>query len=86
MALVTIVSCAMLMTAGDFSHLASIFILLQKMKSSSVRLPSLRGRSVLTFESQSCSGLSFKSQVLYLMVFVTRYLGEPGRFPFLATL
>jgi hypothetical protein len=24
---------------------------------------------------QSCSGLSFKSQVLYLLVFVTRYLG-----------
>ncbi|KAF9882650.1 endoplasmic reticulum retention protein [Aspergillus nanangensis] len=43
--------------AADFSHLASIFILLQKIKSSS-----------------SCSGLSFKSQVLYLMVFVTRYL------------
>ncbi|KAL2817210.1 ER lumen protein retaining receptor-domain-containing protein [Aspergillus cavernicola] len=42
---------------ADFSHLASIFILLQKMKSSS-----------------SCSGLSFKSQALYLMVFVTRYL------------
>lgn len=43
--------------SADFSHLASIFILLQKMKSSS-----------------SCSGLSFKSQALYLMVFVTRYL------------
>ncbi|PKY03985.1 ER lumen protein retaining receptor [Aspergillus campestris IBT 28561] len=42
---------------ADFSHLASIFILLHKMKSSS-----------------SCSGLSFKSQVLYLVVFVTRYL------------
>ncbi|KAL4771375.1 ER lumen protein retaining receptor-domain-containing protein [Aspergillus nidulans var. acristatus] len=42
---------------ADFSHLASIFVLLHKMKSSS-----------------SCSGLSFKSQVLYLIVFVTRYL------------
>ncbi|CAG8161879.1 unnamed protein product [Penicillium salamii] len=42
---------------ADFSHLASIFMLLQKMKTSS-----------------SCSGLSFKSQVLYLLVFVTRYL------------
>ncbi|KAJ5238686.1 hypothetical protein N7468_003305 [Penicillium chermesinum] len=42
---------------ADFSHLASIFILLQKMKSTS-----------------SCAGLSFKSQVLYLLVFVTRYL------------
>ncbi|KAL1999768.1 hypothetical protein VTN02DRAFT_4053 [Thermoascus thermophilus] len=43
--------------SADLSHLASIFILLQKIKSSS-----------------SCSGLSFKSQVLYLIVFVTRYL------------
>ncbi|EED15072.1 er lumen protein retaining receptor, putative [Talaromyces stipitatus ATCC 10500] len=42
---------------ADFSHLISILILLQKMKSTS-----------------SCSGLSFKSQVLYLIVFVTRYL------------
>ncbi|OJJ79687.1 uncharacterized protein ASPGLDRAFT_52505 [Aspergillus glaucus CBS 516.65] len=42
---------------ADFSHLSSIFILLQKMKTSS-----------------SCSGLSFKSQVLYLIVFITRYL------------
>ncbi|KAL6233907.1 hypothetical protein BDW75DRAFT_180682 [Aspergillus navahoensis] len=42
---------------ADFSHLASIFVLLQKMKTSS-----------------SCSGLSFKSQFLYLIVFVTRYL------------
>ena len=24
---------------------------------------------------QSCSGISFKSQVLYLLVYVTRYLG-----------
>ena len=29
----------------------------------------------LTPDLQSCSGLSFKSQVLYLIVFVTRYLG-----------
>ncbi|OJJ44841.1 hypothetical protein ASPZODRAFT_153189 [Penicilliopsis zonata CBS 506.65] len=42
---------------ADFSHLTSIFILIQKIKSSS-----------------SCSGLSFKSQVLYLVVFLTRYL------------
>jgi ER lumen protein retaining receptor len=42
---------------ADFSHLSSIFILLQKMKTSS-----------------SCSGLSFKSQALYLIVFITRYL------------
>ncbi|PGH10968.1 hypothetical protein AJ80_07325 [Polytolypa hystricis UAMH7299] len=43
--------------AADFSHLVSIFILLQKMKSSS-----------------SCSGISFKTQALYLIVYVTRYL------------
>ncbi|EME85586.1 uncharacterized protein MYCFIDRAFT_52931 [Pseudocercospora fijiensis CIRAD86] len=42
---------------GDLSHLASIFILLAKMKSSS-----------------SASGISFKSQFLYLTVYVTRYL------------
>ncbi|EGD88238.1 hypothetical protein H112_04723 [Trichophyton rubrum D6] len=42
---------------ADISHLLSIFILLQKMKSSS-----------------SCSGISFKSQSLYLIVYVTRYL------------
>jgi len=42
---------------GDLSHLLSIFILLQKMNSSS-----------------SCSGLSFKSQALYFIVYITRYL------------
>ncbi|KAI4174354.1 MAG: hypothetical protein LQ348_006389 [Seirophora lacunosa] len=42
---------------ADLCHLASILILLQKMKSSS-----------------SCSGISFKSQALYLMVYGTRYL------------
>jgi hypothetical protein len=26
---------------------------------------------------QSCSGISFKSQALYLFVYVTRYLGKP---------
>ncbi|OAA69874.1 ER lumen protein retaining receptor [Cordyceps fumosorosea ARSEF 2679] len=43
--------------AADFSHLASIFILLHKM-----------------VQLNSCSGISFKSQALYLMVYVTRYL------------
>jgi len=43
--------------AGDLSHLLSIFILLQKMRS-----------------TKSCAGVSFKSQVLYLIVYVTRYL------------
>ncbi|KAI1405548.1 ER lumen protein retaining receptor [Hypoxylon fuscum] len=42
---------------GDFSHLASIFILLHKMT-----------------ELNGASGISFKSQALYLMVYVTRYL------------
>ncbi|KAI5864303.1 putative HDEL sequence binding protein [Durotheca rogersii] len=42
---------------GDFSHLASIFILLHKMTA-----------------VNGCSGISFKSQALYLLVYVTRYL------------
>jgi ER lumen protein retaining receptor len=28
---------------------------------------------------QSCSGISFKSQALYLIVYITRYLGEPAQ-------
>lgn len=43
--------------AADFSHLASIGILLHKM-----------------IQLNSCSGISFKSQALYLLVYVTRYL------------
>ncbi|KAI1431800.1 putative HDEL sequence binding protein [Xylaria sp. CBS 124048] len=42
---------------GDFSHLASILILLHKMT-----------------ELNGCTGISFKSQALYLMVYITRYL------------
>ncbi|MCO5613798.1 hypothetical protein L7F22_068076 [Adiantum nelumboides] len=42
---------------GDLSHLASIFILLQKIQ-----------------VSKSCRGISFKTQLLYSIVFVTRYL------------
>lgn len=42
---------------GDFSHLASILILLHKMT-----------------QLNSCSGISFKSQSLYLIVYVSRYL------------
>jgi len=42
---------------ADLAHLISVFILLQKMKSSG-----------------SCSGISFKSQALYFIVYVTRYL------------
>jgi len=30
---------------------------------------------------QSCSGISFKSQALYLFVYVTRYLGMPPPMP-----
>lgn len=43
--------------AGDFAHLASIFILLHKMQL-----------------SKSCRGISFKTQLLYTVVFVTRYM------------
>ncbi|KAL7895541.1 ER lumen protein retaining receptor domain-containing protein [Trichoderma sp. SZMC 28014] len=43
--------------AADFSHLASILILLRKM-----------------VQLNSCSGISFKSQGLYLLVYITRYL------------
>ncbi|KAF9005730.1 HDEL sequence binding protein [Hymenopellis radicata] len=42
---------------GDLSHLASIFILLHKIKT-----------------SRSCRGISFKTQALYVGIFVTRYL------------
>ncbi|KAI1807738.1 ER lumen protein retaining receptor [Daldinia bambusicola] len=42
---------------GDFSHLASIGILLHKM-----------------IELNGASGISFKSQALYFMVYITRYL------------
>ncbi|KFX86769.1 hypothetical protein O988_00396 [Pseudogymnoascus sp. VKM F-3808] len=42
---------------GDFSHLLSILILLDKM-----------------IRTNSCAGISFKSQALYLIVYVTRYL------------
>ncbi|QIX01515.1 hypothetical protein AMS68_007032 [Peltaster fructicola] len=42
---------------GDLSHVASLFILIAKMRSSS-----------------SASGISFKSQFLYTLVYVTRYL------------
>ncbi|KAI7884966.1 ER lumen protein retaining receptor [Lichtheimia hyalospora FSU 10163] len=42
---------------ADLMHLASIFILLHKIKT-----------------SRSCVGISFKSQLLYSVVFLTRYL------------
>lgn len=43
--------------AGDFAHLASIFILLHKIQL-----------------SRSCRGISFRTQLLYTIVFITRYL------------
>jgi len=42
---------------GDISHLASIIILINKIR-----------------KTKSCAGISFKSQALYAVVFVTRYL------------
>ncbi|PBK88505.1 ER lumen protein retaining receptor [Armillaria gallica] len=42
---------------GDLSHLASIFILLHKIRT-----------------TRSCRGISFKTQALYVAIFVTRYL------------
>lgn len=42
---------------GDLSHLASIILLIHKMR-----------------QSRSCSGISFKSQLLYAIVYCTRYL------------
>lgn len=63
---------------ADFSHLGSIFILLHKMVQLNVCIrafPSFLAHCRLTTSKQSCSGISFKSQALYLMVYVTRYLG-----------
>lgn len=40
---------------GDLSHLASIFILLNKIQ-----------------KSRSARGISFKTQLIYLIVFLTR--------------
>lgn len=47
---------------GDLSHLASIFILVQKIT-----------------KSRSCRGISFKTQLIYLIVFLTRFV--PRRAP-----
>lgn len=65
---------------GDLSHLASIFILLHKIQTSR----SCRGISPIPFAtyfphlrvltSISLLGISFKTQVLYVTVFVARYL------------
>lgn len=46
-------------TIGDLSHLASIFLLLHKMRT-----------------SHSCAGISLKSQILFLVVYISRYCGE----------
>ncbi|KAG2043815.1 ER lumen protein retaining receptor-domain-containing protein [Suillus americanus] len=42
---------------GDLAHLASIFILIQKIH-----------------KTRSCRGISFKTQALYALVFMTRYV------------
>jgi len=60
---------------GDLSHLLSILILLHKMKMSSVRVIETIEHCALTnFLQQSASGISFKSQFLYLIVYLTRYV------------
>lgn len=73
--------------SGDMSHLASIFILLHKIIQLKVCLaPSLSPpgfplvRQITDRVIQSCSGISFKSQVLYLIVYVTRYLGMANHY------
>jgi hypothetical protein len=65
---------------GDLSHLASIFILLHKIQITR----SCRGTSPISFAiysahlrvltSLSLLGISFKTQALYVTVFVARYL------------
>ena len=58
------------------SHLISILILLRKMKTSNVKLPvACSPNPNANLEPQSASGISFKSQALYLIVYTTRYLG-----------
>ncbi|KAF9228457.1 ER lumen protein retaining receptor [Gyrodon lividus] len=42
---------------GDLAHLASIFIIVQKIQT-----------------TRSCRGISFKTQALYVLVFLTRYM------------
>lgn len=62
------------------SHLASIFILLHKIVQLKVRSPLIASHPTPTalISIQSCSGISYKSQALYLIVYVTRYLGTPS--------
>ena len=67
---------------GDLSHLASIFILLHKIQTTR----SCRGKFLFQFRSCNpvsellltywffCIGISFKTQALYVGVFLTRYL------------
>ena len=63
--------------AADLSHLFSIFILLQKIISSKVsdHCPDSTNSLLTLILRQSCSGISFKSQALYLAVYATRYIG-----------
>jgi ER lumen protein retaining receptor len=55
--------------AADLMHLASIFILLLKITQTHSAAGALE-----RFEPLISSGISFKTQALYLVVFVTRYL------------
>lgn len=60
--------------AGDLSHLASIFILLHKIQTTR----SCRGMwtvyAQVFHKLTSVAGISFKTQAVYVAVFVTRYL------------
>ncbi|CAO3614885.1 unnamed protein product [Mucor hiemalis] len=49
--------------SADLTHLASIFILLLKIK-----------------QSRSCVGISLKTQILFLVVFLTRYIDVTYKF------
>jgi ER lumen protein retaining receptor len=61
---------------GDLSHLLSILILIHKMKTSSVRFdPHIHQTPYSDHPFQSAAGISFKSQFLYLVVYISRYLG-----------
>jgi ER lumen protein retaining receptor len=70
--------------AGDLAHLASIFILLHKIQTSRscrgefqmilASCTSFAKQCAVTFTHRDFTGISFKTQALYVAVFVTRYL------------
>ncbi|MCO5591524.1 hypothetical protein L7F22_045509 [Adiantum nelumboides] len=60
---------------GDLSHLASIFILIHKIQLSRSCRVSCNLSVVSTYKlRRKTQGISFKTQLLYTVVFVTRYL------------